>query len=158
MITLAVYGTLKRGNWNHEHYCAGVTSVEEAVVRGRLYLLASDIPILQVPDEDILAVGTCDPLADVATQARFTEELAWTPTGNDRGWDWVRCELMTFSDAERRLPRIDCLEGFRPGGVNLYRRVLLPVVRDSGATPAWCYVSDGASLQGARLSGKVNWP
>ncbi|MBW1987856.1 MAG: gamma-glutamylcyclotransferase, partial [Deltaproteobacteria bacterium] len=44
--TLFVYGTLKRGCWNHERFCRGVLSVEEAVVRGRLYELPSGIPVL----------------------------------------------------------------------------------------------------------------
>ena len=65
-----VYGTLKRGYWNHERFCRGLLSVEEAVVRGRLYELPSGIPVLEVPEADVLAHGTADPLADVATCLR----------------------------------------------------------------------------------------
>jgi gamma-glutamylcyclotransferase (GGCT)/AIG2-like uncharacterized protein YtfP len=50
--------------------------VEEAVVRGRLYELPSGIPVLEVPEADVLAYGTADPLADVATQARLAAEFA----------------------------------------------------------------------------------
>src|SRR5690606_29891162 len=76
LLRLFVYGTLKQGYWNHERFCRGVLSVEEAVVRGRLYELPSGIPVLEVPEADVLAYGTADPLADVATQARFAEDLA----------------------------------------------------------------------------------
>ena len=49
LLRLFVYGTLKRGYWNHERFCRGVLSVEEAVVWGRLYELPSGIPVLRCP-------------------------------------------------------------------------------------------------------------
>ena len=76
ILRLFVYGTLKRGYWNHDRFCRGVLDVQEAVVRGRLYEMPSGIPVLEVPETDILAHGTADPLADVATQARFARDLA----------------------------------------------------------------------------------
>jgi hypothetical protein len=57
MLRLFVYGTLKRGFWNHDRFCRGVLAVEDARVRGRLFETSSGIPVLQVPEEDILAVG-----------------------------------------------------------------------------------------------------
>jgi len=75
LLRLFVYGTLKRGFWNHDRFCQGVLNVQEAVVRGRLYELPSDIPVLKVPAADVLAYGTADPLADVATQARLAAEF-----------------------------------------------------------------------------------
>jgi len=57
MLRLFVYGTLKRGFWNHDRFCRGVLTVEYAVVRGRLFEASSGIPVLEVPEEDILAVG-----------------------------------------------------------------------------------------------------
>ncbi len=39
------------------------------MVRGRLFETSSGIPVLEVPEEDVIAIGTTDPLADVATQA-----------------------------------------------------------------------------------------
>jgi len=76
MLRLFVYGTLKCGFWNHDRFCRGVLTVEEAVVRGRLFETSSGIPVLQVPEEDILAVGTTNPLADVATQAHVTARVS----------------------------------------------------------------------------------
>jgi len=75
-LRLFVYGTLKRGCWNHDRFCRGVLDVQEAVVRGRLYEMPSGTPVLEVPEADVLAHGTGDPLVDVATQARSAGHLA----------------------------------------------------------------------------------
>ena len=131
--------------------------MEEAVVRGRLYELPSGIPVLEVPEADVLAHGTADPLTDAATQARFARDLASIlepvpdKSAGQRIWTCQRharrvramdgehqsatagdCgpvygELLTFDDPETCLPAIDRLEGFHPGGSSLYRRVLVPV-------------------------------
>jgi hypothetical protein len=86
MLRLFVYGTLKRGFWNHDRFCRGVLAVEDAPVRGRLFETSSGIPVLLVPEEDILAVGTTNPLADVATQAHVTARMSnpepTPPTGS----------------------------------------------------------------------------
>jgi hypothetical protein len=79
MLRLFVYGTLKRGLWNHDRFCRGVLDIQEAMVRGRLYEMPSGIPVLQVPEPDILAHGTADPLADVAAQARFVGDMVSIP-------------------------------------------------------------------------------
>ncbi|MFP7756217.1 gamma-glutamylcyclotransferase [Thermodesulfobacteriota bacterium B35] len=120
ILRLFVYGTLKRGYWNHDRFCRGVLDVQEAVVRGRLYEMSSGIPVLQVPETDILAHGTADPLADVATQARpaghlasYLEPMPVSATAGD--WGPVYGELLTFDDPSIRLPSIDRLEGFHPG-------------------------------------------
>lgn len=140
-----VYGTLKRGMWNHEQFCAGAVSIKEAVVRGRLYETDCGLPVLQVPEADILAHGTADPCADVAAQKRFEAKMAQHPDPRAkgrtrRGWGLVRGELMTFDDPEERLPRLDRLEGFHPGSPSLYNRVLVPVFSDGVSAVAWAYV------------------
>ena len=150
MLRLFVYGTLKRGFWNHDRFCRGVLTVEDAVVRGRLFETSSGIPVLQVPEEDILAVGTTNPLADVATQAHVTARMSNPEPTPDRHqenatgapWDPVYGELLTFDDPETRLPAIDRLEGFHPGGPCLYRRVLVPVQVIGADLPAWLYVGE----------------
>jgi len=178
LLRLFVYGTLKRGCWNHERFCRGVLSVEEAVVRGRLYELPSGIPVLEVPEADVLAHGTADPLADVATQARLAAEFAAPvcvadatgrravhpdpgETGAPGGrWGPVYGELLTFDDPETRLPGIDRLEGFLPlsacnaqagGGPSLYRRVLVPASIHGVIVPAWLYVGVAPFHRARRL-------
>ncbi len=37
VLRLFVYGTLKRGYWNHAPFCRGALAVQEAQVRGRLF-------------------------------------------------------------------------------------------------------------------------
>ncbi|MCK6500250.1 MAG: gamma-glutamylcyclotransferase [Nitrospira sp.] len=57
-------------------------------------------------------------------------------------------ELLTFDDPETRLPAIDRLEGFHPGGSCLYRRVLVLVRVNGGVIHAWLYVVDVTGNRG----------
>jgi gamma-glutamylcyclotransferase (GGCT)/AIG2-like uncharacterized protein YtfP len=165
LLRLFVYGTLKRGCWNHERFCRGVLSVEEAVVRGRLYELPSGIPVLEVPEADVLAHGTADPLADVATQARLAAEFAARAAHPELGengapggrWGPVYGELLTFDDPETRLPAIDHLEGFLPDGPSLYRRVLVPTIIHEVIVPAWLYASGRPPDRHARPLSGSRW-
>ena len=165
MLRLFVYGTLKRGFWNHDRFCRGVLAVEDALVRGRLFETSSGIPVLQVPEEDILAVGTTNPLADVATQAHVTARVSNPEPTRDRlpkkgtgaPWDSVYGELLTFDDPESRLPANDRLEGFHPGAPCLYRRVLVPVRINGTVLPAWLYVGEDPSSGSLKPLGKSIW-
>ena len=78
VLKLFVYGTLKRGYWNHDTFCLGVLEIREAQVRGRLYE-GPGFPILEVPEKDILAYGTANHLADVATQAGLSDWVGQHP-------------------------------------------------------------------------------
>lgn len=162
LLRVFVYGTLKRGMWNHERFCAGALTIEEAVVSGRLYEMDCGLPVLQVPEADILAHGSADPRADVGTQACLEAEMAQHPDLRGkgltrRGWGLVRGELMTFDDPAERLPRLDRLEGFRPGGPSLYRRVLVPVFTGDRPVPAWAYVA-GYGLRRLCAQPIPSWP
>ena len=135
IIRLAVYGTLRMGEPNHDRYMRGYLSVEETTIRGRLRWLNPGIPMLEVPPEDILAIGTTDYLADAELQARLTAEGTGRPAPPPPvgSWDLIPAEVFTFDDPETRLPALDRLEGFRPDGRSLYRRVLLSAL-------VWVYV------------------
>jgi len=166
MLRLFVYGTLKRGFWNHDRFCRGVLVVQDAVVRGRLFETPSGIPVLQVPEEDILAVGTTNPLADVATQAHVTARMSNPEPTPDRfprnvtgaPWGPVYGELLAFDDPENRLPAIDRLEGFHPGGQCLYRRVLVSVQVNGRVLPAWLYVGEDPISKRFTPLGESRWP
>ena len=153
-LRLFVYGTLKRGQINHERFCGGLQEAREATARGRLYDLPFGFPALVVPEESVRAVGTADYLADARATGRTPGA---TPARALGGWDEVQGELLTFDDPERRLPEIDGLEGYRPGEPGLYRRVLIPVA-PLGGDPgflAWAYAVEfaaGVYLPGGR------WP
>jgi hypothetical protein len=101
-------------------------------------------------------------LADVAAQARFSEQLASYPepvqqsaTAGD--WGRVYRELLTFDDPETRLPPIDRLEGFRPDGPCLYKRVLVPVCITGMVQPAWLYIGDSCLRADLRLIPSGTW-
>ncbi|MDY7026765.1 MAG: gamma-glutamylcyclotransferase family protein, partial [Spirochaetota bacterium] len=107
-------------------------------------------PVLQVPEEDILAVGTTNPLADVATQARVVARMSnpepipdrLPKKGTGAPWGPVYGEILTFDDPVIRLPAIDRLEGFHPGGPSFYKRVLVPVCMNrERRLAAWVYVA-----------------
>ncbi|MBA2714539.1 MAG: gamma-glutamylcyclotransferase [Rubrobacteraceae bacterium] len=132
------YGTLKRGERNHEHFCGGALRVEEAAVRGDLYdLPLFGYPALVVPDESIYAFGTVDYAGDVEDQRRLGRGPVRPPEGA-RAFG----EVFAFDDPGSRLPAIDRLEGFDPAEASShYRRALLPVeTREGSVTLAWAYV------------------
>ncbi len=138
MLTMFVYGTLKRGERNHELFCSGALRVEDGAVRGALYDLPQfDYPELVVPGESVRAFGTDDPAGDAALQERLARGHALTLEG-----PLVSGEIHYFDDAGSRLPAIDRLEGFDPADASShYRRVLLPVQPQEGrALLAWAYV------------------
>ena len=54
VLSLLVYGTLKRGYWSQHAFCEGVLEIRDAHIRGRLYE-GPGFPLVEVPDEDVLA-------------------------------------------------------------------------------------------------------
>jgi gamma-glutamylcyclotransferase (GGCT)/AIG2-like uncharacterized protein YtfP len=151
-LTMFFYGTLKRGHANHDQFCRGYLSAEEARTRGRLYHLPFGYPALVIDEEDIRAVGTADPTSEASEQRSLGLTGARLLDGPR-----VSGELFAFGDPEVRLPVLDRLEGFDPArGPSLYRRVLIPVETSGGvALLAWAYVVDSAS--GVYLPGG-RWP
>jgi gamma-glutamylcyclotransferase (GGCT)/AIG2-like uncharacterized protein YtfP len=151
-LVMFFYGTLKRGERNHERFCGGAVRVDEGAVRGAVYDLPFDYPALVVPEESIRAFGTGDFSGDAEEQRR----LGGGPVSLLEG-PRVFGEIFTFDDPESRLPAIDSLEGFDPAdAANHYRRVLLPVETNEGsALLAWAYVVEESS--GKYLPGG-GWP
>ena|SRR5688572_20622962 len=149
-LVMFFYGTLKRGERNHERFCGGALRVEEGAVRGEVYDLPFGYPALVVPEESILAFGSGDYAGDVEEQWR----LGGGPLLEGRR---VFGEIFAFDDPESRLPAIDSLEGFDPADASShYRRVLLPVLtNEDSILLAWAYVVEKSS--GIRLPGG-RWP
>ncbi len=154
-ISVLVYGTLKRGQWNHDRFCRHALDIRPATTVGRLYDLPAGFPALEIPQGAILANGTGDPLADAETQASAAPRDLVMPEA-EGDWDVVQCELITFADPARDLPPLDRLEGFRPDGHGLYRRALVATRANTGVETAWVYHMVGVN-RGHRLSGGV-WP
>lgn len=156
MLKLFVYGTLKRGFWNHDRFCRNAIDIQPATTWGRLYQLPAGYPALEVPESAILAHGTASPLADAATQARLAarapQHAANQPPSGD--WDLIHGELITFPDPASNLPPIDRLEGFRPGKRRMYRRVMVMAEKvHAEACPAWTYTM-ASSPDFTRLNGE----
>ena len=152
-LVMFFYGTLKRGERNHERYCGGALRVDEGAVGGDLYDVPYfDYPALVVPEESIHAFGTGNPARDSELQRRLSRQRV-SPLKGSR----VFGEVFTFDDPASRLPAIDRLEGFDPAEAsNHYRRVLLPIeTSDGSALFAWAYAVRESS--GVFLSGGA-WP
>ncbi|MBN2162869.1 MAG: gamma-glutamylcyclotransferase [Pontiellaceae bacterium] len=151
-LRIFVYGTLKRGYWNHDRFCSQAVSIEPATTWGRLFHLPAGFPALEMPDCRILALGTSDPLADTLTQ----NTIALPKNSMDRpdgDWDLIHGELMTFNDPIVDLPPVDRLEGFNPHGRSMYERVLTAVESHGCLQTCWVYLGlENVLRGGVRLS------
>ena len=86
------YGTLKRGQSNHDRFCRGAVHIEEAATTlGRLYELPLGFPGLHVNRNHVQAIGTRDYLADAGKQRE-----APVPLDLAQGRDIVYGELFSF--------------------------------------------------------------
>lgn len=166
LLKIFVYGTLKRGFADCDRHCRGVSDIQEAQVRGRLYGMPSGIPVLSVPEESILARGTRNGRQDAVTQARMAVHLAKNETNVEwdvaparaNPWRFIRGELLAFDDPDNTLQAIDALEGFRPEAPSLYRRVLAPILTGETVTPAWLYVVEDLARYWLAEHDGDSWP
>ena len=72
-------------------------------------------------------------------------------------WGAVYGELLSFDDPESRLPCIDRLESFRPGGSSLYRRMLVPATVEGARELAWVYTVEVICIKRRRIVSGC-WP
>lgn len=154
VLQVFVYGTLKRGQRNHDHYCRGATDIIPATTAGQLFELPFGFPGIRVPDSAIRAVGSADYSAD----ARIPDDIAVRPEDPDPYRSLVHGELITFPDPNN-LARLDGLEGYAPGEKGLYVRVLVPVMTHNETYLAWAYAltrEAGSYLPGGRWLAKVS--
>ncbi len=160
-LRLFVYGTLKRGFWNHRRFCDGFVSVQDAAVCGRLYEMPSGLPALLVPEESVLAEGSADIREDLQMQehpGRDPADTLQAATAAAGEWMRVSGELFTFDDPKPRLRDLDWLEGFQPGELSFYRRVLVPVETSAGTVAAWTYIIAEEPSRDWRLLRSGAWP
>ncbi|MDR2353180.1 MAG: gamma-glutamylcyclotransferase [Deltaproteobacteria bacterium] len=136
ILRLFVYGSLKRGHWNHRRFCATVLTIQPAEVWGRLYHLPGGYPAIELPEDRILAEGTIDPIADTQ-KLHFERELNFERPEGD--WDLILGELLTFNDPQNVIPPIDWLEGFSPGKLCLYQRAMTTVLSNNVKQSAYLY-------------------
>ncbi len=138
-LRIFVYGTLKRGYWNHDRFCSQAVSIEPATTWGRLFHLPAGFPALVIPAENILATGTADFIADTRLQNETKIPKSAFRNAQSGDWDLIHGELMTFSNPGMALPPIDRLEGFNPNGKGMYDRVLSTVESNGCLHTCWIY-------------------
>ena len=176
-LDLFVYGTLKRGQAAHRHYCRDAQILGEARVTGVLRLHDDGYPVLIVPEHTILALGTTNTATDALRaavwpgarvgSAQADEAFARDthlgagdrPTQRDldpgfvpreEPWREVRGEVLRFHDPDRELPPIEAYEGVAPAAPGTYARVLVAVqngIVRCACTFAAAYPQDAASLR-----------
>lgn len=157
LLRVFVYGTLKRGERNHARYCGSAVMIEPASVLGRLFFLRAGYPMLQVPSDLILATGTSDPMADLATQLRFGNHSSDHNASATDDWEPIEGEILSFAEGSPVLSRLDRLEDFRPDDpAATYLRALVPLL--GGAAPAWTYVAPNGRLPIASRRIGARWP
>ncbi|HET7478470.1 MAG TPA: gamma-glutamylcyclotransferase family protein [Rubrobacteraceae bacterium] len=150
MLRVFVYGTLKRGQRNHDFYCQGVEEISEAITVGQLFDLPFGFPGLRVPVQSVHATGSADYCADALRNGPAVRSMPDAA----HPWGPVHGELMAFPDPAS-LSRLDALEGYTPGEKGLYERVLVPVEAHDETRLAWAYAITreiGSRLPGGR------WP
>jgi gamma-glutamylcyclotransferase (GGCT)/AIG2-like uncharacterized protein YtfP len=164
-LRIFVYGTLKKNFSNHAQFCTGELRIEPALLRGRLFKLNAQIPVMTIPEADILAHGTMDVALDLEVQEKLESILKRNRKGSEEfvvksvDWGTVRGELLFFGDAQTRLPLIDDLEEFVPGGASAYLRVLVNVTLLTGEqTAAWTYIAGFDTGKLEKYDGEVWFP
>ncbi len=147
-LRLFVYGTLKKGFKNHEHYCRGASLVSHGRAWGRLYLVHPNVPTLSVPEPTVLLRGSDDYPRDFAAQQELMENpppFDWGSYRPGRNWRMIEGELLSFPEPAKALGILDAVEGFHPRTPEFYDRVLVPVQLGSeehtlGHELVWTYV------------------
>ena len=138
LLRLFAWGTLKSGYWNHDPFCGGALEIREARIRGRLYERPG-FPVLEGPGRGCPRPGDRRPvgrhrhtgLLGGHTGAPVRSGGVVTPDPSPKAPQRVPGAPCTGSCSPSTtlipaLPAIDRLEGFRPGGSSLYRRVAGP--------------------------------
>ena len=160
MLTLFVYGSLKRGQQNFDRYCSGYRQALAASVVGRLYRQADGYPMLVVPAENIQAVGTVDGLADTELLGHQNDSSpCGEPTLPTGDWQWITGDLLQYEDDwSQRLRRLDRLEDFYPDQASLYYRAIIAARTEQGPCWVWAYVAPAGVLPTGATRMGTSWP
>lgn len=146
-LSLFVYGSLKRGECNHEVVEPWLLDLLPARARGRLFLRPDGYPALWV--DRFLAAGSSDYVRDLGLW------LGQQDTHGDGAT--VQGQLLRLEPTAEALRRLDEFEGFAPGRPSSYRRVLVRVLTPTGSPSAWTYICpESGPVAGSRPIGC--WP
>lgn len=166
-LRIFVYGSLKRGYRNHTAYCQGYESFRTATIVGRLYRQADGYPMLIVPPDSILALGTgdiCQDLEQLAQVAKSISNQSLPAPIADDSWLEIRGEIYEWpaghAESGNIVTRLDRLEDFYPNDTSgsLYHRVIVLARHAEGIEPVWTFVAPLGELpQGCSPMGR-SWP
>ncbi len=139
-IKLFVYGTLKEGFSNHnEKYSQGILNIQKAVVQGKLFHLNEGYPAMEIPRENILAIGTKDYLKDSQKAIEAETKIKYYKEP-DNHLNTVHGEIITYKNPHIILPLIDELEEFYMNKESTYQRVLIYAKTPEKIHTAWSYI------------------
>lgn len=152
-----VYGTLMKGQRNHDWHCRDALSVTKACALGELYDLGPFPAVRLLDDQKEPDRGCRDLAADVQLEARFSQSLDGPDLELYLGrpiqeGELVHGEVLEL-DGLDALAGIDRLEGVNyQTGAGLYERALVPVQLESGKiVGAWIYHMRDARTRGRRI-------
>ncbi|MDR1607088.1 MAG: gamma-glutamylcyclotransferase [Deltaproteobacteria bacterium] len=160
-IQLFVYGTLKRGYYNHGIFIPKDSPIVPARIQGQLYLTAYGFPTLTIPQENILAHGSLDIAKDVALSAELNPPKPswadWPESSAESPLSLVQGELVTLADPLKHIKQIDLLESFSPPSRCMYKRVMAWVKAEE-LVLAWVYINGEFELDNLLLLPEGSWP
>lgn len=144
-LRLFVYGTLKSGERNHERFCQGAITIQDAWTYGKVHHPSMGLLMVEVEMAFIVSIGTGMYLNDLVAQEKEVQRYQQGTRTSDRAEKYekrqqrISGELLVLPSATTLLPALDRFEGFYPGKPSFYRRLLVPVWTEAGPSVAWMY-------------------
>lgn len=155
---LFVYGTLKRGQRAHLPLCATASFVGDASVRGELRLHRDGYPVLVVPEADILAKASGDPIVDATLGDSPPAQGGPSLASGPGPWRRIRGEVLAFPAPYSAISAIDAYEGAQNGAAqSTYRRVLVPL-EDAAVRHAWAFAATPQIASELPILERDSWP
>ena len=155
---LFVYGTLKRGQRAHLPLCAGAKFIGDASVRGALHLHRDGYPVLVVPEVDVLAEASDNPIADAAVGAEPPAQGGVSSEKAPGPWRRIHGEVLAFPAPHSAISAIDAYEGTKDGPErSTYRRVLLPL-ENADLRHAWAFAATPQVAADLPTFERDSWP
>lgn len=125
-VRVFVYGTLKPGEENYEHYCKNHCKAEEAVVFGQLYDLPFGYPALTVGSSPVYGflLSFADP--DILVRLDALEDYDPTRSPDQNEYFRLKTEVFNLANQPIGWAWTYCME---PAQVRRFGGVLLPTGR-----------------------------
>ncbi|MCH6255488.1 gamma-glutamylcyclotransferase [Puniceicoccaceae bacterium K14] len=137
-LLLFAYGTLRTTEPESKMFQHKLIESKPARIFGRLYQIQEGYPVLQIPNESVIAHASDYLLSDWMLN---TEQTIDAKEPDAPSFAWIQGELLTFPLEEDVLESMDAWEGFTPGKKSFYKRVITQAyTTDEMAHRCWAYV------------------